>query len=202
MRWFAILTVVVGFAVPHGISARADAGQITAALFGAAVLWLIIADRLDATKQSSLLARNGDNTTVLDWIDAGVVPLILFFQATSAIEPLASRALVEGLGAAVLLLFALRRELRPRATAAAACAILAVAAVFQLKLEGDRPPSRAARHRGRRPHREQGAAEWVVDRDERRDDGDRRFVQPVRARIATVVHVHAIHRASHRSPRY
>ena len=136
MRWFAILTVVVGFAAPHGINARADAGQITAALFGAAVLWLIVADRLDATKQSSLLARNSDNTTVLDWIDAGVVPLILFFQATSAIEPLASRALVEGLGAAVLLLFALRRELRPaRDAAAAACAILAMAAVFQLKLE-------------------------------------------------------------------
>jgi hypothetical protein len=136
MRWFAILTVVVGFAAPHGINARANAGQITAALFGAAVLWLIVADRLDATKQSSLLARNGDNTTVLDWIDAGMVPLVLFYQATGAIEPLASPALVEGLGAAVLLLFALRRELRPaRDAAAAACAILAVAAVFQLKLE-------------------------------------------------------------------
>ncbi len=136
MRWFAVLTVVVGFAAPHGISARTDAGRITAALFGAAMLWLIVADRLDATKQSSLLARTGDNTTVLDWIDAGMVPLILFFQSTSAIEPLASPALVEGLGAAVLLLFALRRELRPaRDAAAAACAILAVAAVFQLKLE-------------------------------------------------------------------
>ncbi len=136
MRWFAILTVVVGFAAPHGINARADAGQITAALFGAAVLWLILADRLDATKQSSLLARNGDNATMLEWIDAGIVPLILLFQATSAIEPLASRALVEGLGAAVLLAFALRRELRPaRDAAAAACAILAVAAVFQLNLE-------------------------------------------------------------------
>lgn len=136
LRWFAILTVVVGFAAPHGINARADAGQITAALFGAAVLWLILADRLDATKQSSLLARNDDNKTVLDWIDAGVVPLILFFQATRAIEPLASPALVEGLGAAVLLLFALRREIRPaRDAAAAACAILTVAAVFQLKLE-------------------------------------------------------------------
>jgi uncharacterized membrane protein len=115
---------------------RAEAGQITAALFGAAVLWLTLADRLDATKQSSLLARNDDNTTALEWIDAGIVPLILFFQATGAIEPLASRAFVEGLGAAVLLLFALRRELRPaRDAAAAACAILAVAAVFQLKLE-------------------------------------------------------------------
>ncbi len=78
MRWFAILTVVVGFAAPHGINVRADAGRITAALFGAAVLWLIVADRLDATKQSSLLARNGDNTMVLDWIDAGMVPLVLF----------------------------------------------------------------------------------------------------------------------------
>ncbi len=136
LRWFAILTVVVGFAAPHGINARADAGQLTAALFGAAVLWLIVADRLDATKQSSLLARNGDNTTVLDWIDAGMVPLILFFQATSAFEPVASPALVEGLGAAVLLSFAVRRELRPaRDAAAAACAVLAVAAVFQLKLE-------------------------------------------------------------------
>jgi hypothetical protein len=136
MRWFAILTVVVGFAAPHGINARADAGRITAALFGAAVIWLIVDDRLDATKQSSLFARNGDNTTVLDWIDAGMVPLILFFQATSAIEPLASPALVEGLGAGVLLLFALRRELRPaRDAAVAACAILAVVAVFQLKLE-------------------------------------------------------------------
>ena len=136
LRWFAILTAVVGFAAPNGINARADAGQITAALFGAAVLWLILADRLDATKQSSLLARNDDNTTVLDWIDAGVVPLILFFQATRAIEPLASPALVEGLGAAVLLLFALRREIRPaRDAAAATCAVLAVAAVFQLKLE-------------------------------------------------------------------
>jgi hypothetical protein len=136
MRWFAVLTVVVGFAAPHGINARADAGQITAALFGAAVIWLIVADRLDATKQSSLLTRNGDNTTVLDWIDAGMVPLILFFQATSAIEPLTSPALVEGLGAGVLLLFALRREFRPaRDAAVSACAILAVVAVFQLKLE-------------------------------------------------------------------
>ncbi|HEY2162571.1 MAG TPA: DUF2339 domain-containing protein, partial [Gemmatimonadaceae bacterium] len=129
LRWFAILTVVVGFAAPRGINAQGVARQLTAALFGAAVLWLILADRLDATKQSSLLATNRDSTTALDWVDAGMVPLILFFQATNAVEPVASPALVEGLGATALLVFALRRELRPaRDAAAAACAILAVAA--------------------------------------------------------------------------
>ena len=150
MRWFAILTVVVGFAAPHGINAQADAGQITAALFGAAVLWLILADRLDATKQSSLLARNGDNTTVLDWIDAGVVPLILFFQATSAIEPLASPALVEGLGAAVLL--AVRaspgdspRSRRGRRRLRDSRGCRRIPAEIG---RADRPSSRAARHRG------------------------------------------------------
>jgi hypothetical protein len=136
LRWFAILTVVVGFFAPHEINARGGAGQLTAALFGAAVLWLILADRLDATRQSSLFATNRDGATALDWVDAGIVPLILFFQATSAVGPIASPALVEGLGAAVLLVFALRRELRPaRDAAAAACAILAVTAVFQLQLE-------------------------------------------------------------------
>ena len=136
LRWFAILTVVVGFVAPHGASAKGDAGQITAALFGAAVLWLFLADRLDATKQSSLLAANSDNASALDWIDAGIVPLILFFQASSTIEPLASPAVVEGLGAAMLLLFSTRREIRPaRDAAAAACAILVVAAVFQVQLE-------------------------------------------------------------------
>jgi hypothetical protein len=136
LRWFAILTVVVGFVVPHGANARGEAGQTTAALFGAAMLWLFLADRLDATKQSSLLATNSDNASALDWIDAGIVPLILFFQASSTIEPLASPAVVEGLGAAMLLLFAIRREIRPaRDAAAAACAILVVAAVFRVQLE-------------------------------------------------------------------
>jgi Predicted membrane protein (DUF2339) len=136
LRWFAILTVLVGFFEPHGANARGQPAQVTVALFGAAVLWLFLADRLDATKQSSLLATNSDNASALDWIDAGIVPLILVFQASSTIEPLASPGLIEGLGATMLLAFAARREIRPaRDAAAAACAILTVAAMFQIQLE-------------------------------------------------------------------
>ena len=138
LRWFAILTVVAGFFAlpPHGAQALGVTWRISAALFGAAMLWLVLADRLDATKQSSLLATNTGNVSALDWIDVGILPLILCFQASSTVGPLASPALVEGVGAAMLLLFAFRRPIGPaRDAAAAACAILTATAVFQLHLE-------------------------------------------------------------------
>jgi hypothetical protein len=136
LRWLAILTIGVGFAAPRGPNSPPDAGTLTAALLGAAALWLILVDRLDATRQSSILATNRDNVSLLDWIDAGVIPLILCFQASSLVKPFASPALVEGVGVLFFLVFAARRTIRPaRDAAVAACAILALSAVFQMQLE-------------------------------------------------------------------
>jgi len=136
LRWQALLTVFVGFAAPHGPHAAVDTATIAGSLLGAAVLWLLIADRLGAVEQSSPLSANRINESAFDWMDVAIVPLTLCFQASSAVEPLASPVLIQGVAAIIFLLFAVRGEIRPaRDAAVGACAILAVTAVFQMKLE-------------------------------------------------------------------
>ena len=136
LRWLGILVVVVGFIAPNDVYTAAGARAVAAVFLGAAVLWLVIADRLDATPQSSLLATNRANPTVLDWIDAAVIPMTLCFQASSAIAPFAAPGLIEGIAATIFLVFAARRAIgAARDAAVAACAILAFAAVFQISLE-------------------------------------------------------------------
>src|SRR5262249_1707551 len=101
LRWQALLTVFVGFAAPHGPHAAADTATIAGSLLGAAVLWLLIADRLGAIEQSSLLSANRINESAFDWMDVAIVPLTLCFQASSAVEPLASPVLIQGVAAII-----------------------------------------------------------------------------------------------------
>lgn len=136
LRWLAILIVAAGFATPHGQHAANDSAQIAGVVLGAAALWLLLVDRLSDTKQSSILDSNRDNTTVLDWFDAALIPLTLCLQASGAIEPFASPAAIDGIAALLFLSFVARRESSSaRDAAAAACAIMAVVALSQLKLQ-------------------------------------------------------------------
>jgi hypothetical protein len=136
LRWLAILALGVGFVTPRNVYAARDAETVAVVLLGAAVLWLVVVDRMDATRQSSILATNRDNTSLLDWIDAAIVPLAFCLQASNTARPYVSPALVEGIGAALFLVFAARRAIQPaRDAAVAACAILAFSAVFQVQLE-------------------------------------------------------------------
>ena len=134
LRWLALLTVAVGFAAPRGPRLSSDAGTIAGCLLAAAVLWLLVTNRLGTTEES-LGRTEGNHDTAFDWIDAALIPLTLCFQASSAVEPFASSVVVQGIATIVLVVFALRRQIRNRDAAVAACVIMALTVVFQLKLE-------------------------------------------------------------------
>ena len=137
LRWLAILVVAAGFATPHGQHTANESAQIAGVVLGAAALWLLLVDRLSATKQSSILVSNQDDTTVLDWFDAALIPLTLCLQAGGAIEPFASQAVIDGIAALLFVLFVARRELcTARDAAAAACAIVAVVAICATEVGG------------------------------------------------------------------
>ena len=134
-RWQALLAVVVAFDAPH-VRAANDAWTVTIALLIVATLWLAVVDRLDDVQQSSLLARNRDSATVLDTIDAALIPLAFCFRAASSVKAPVSPAVIDGVSALLLLAFAARRAPRSsRHAAVAACAVLVFSAIFMLNLE-------------------------------------------------------------------
>lgn len=134
-RWQALLAVAVGFDAPH-TRVSSDAWTVTVVLLVVAALWLIVVDRLDDVRQSSLLARNRDSVAVLDSIDAALIPLALCFRAASTVAAPVSPAVIDGVSALLLLAFAARRPPRAaRHAGVAACSILALSAIFILALE-------------------------------------------------------------------
>ena len=133
LRWLFILASVTGFAAPIG---RDGAPFVGGALFVILATWLVILDRMDAVEQSSVFEANRRRTTLLDWIDAAILPLSLAFQATYALRQVAPIALVYAIEALVLLAFVWRRQLgAARDAAVAALLILAVAALYALHPE-------------------------------------------------------------------
>ena len=133
LRWLWILAIAAGFASPGG---RGVAVAVSVAFLVAAALWLAIADRLGDTGQSSLFEANRQRVGWLDWIDAAMIPLALCFQASGAIEPIASTLIAYGAGAAIFIVFAWRR---PASVArdAAVCGflIMTFAGLDALRLE-------------------------------------------------------------------
>ena len=133
LRWLWVLASVVGFAAPVGKSVGPFVG---AALFIVFAAWLAILDWVSAVEQSSVFEANRGRTTMLDWIDAALLPLALALQTTYALReslPIAGAYTIE-VGA--LLLFTWRRSLgATRDAAVAALLILSVAALYALHLE-------------------------------------------------------------------
>lgn len=128
LRWLWILASATGFAAPVG---RGAGPVVGGALLVISVGWLVTLDWVGNVGQSSVFEANRQRLTLLDWMDAAVLPLSLALQATYALRaavPIAATYSVEVL---VLLAFAWRRPLgATRDAAVAALLILAVAALY------------------------------------------------------------------------
>ena len=133
LRWLWILAAATGFAAPVGRSVSPIVGG---ALFAVLVAWLVILDWVSKVEQSSVFEANRRRPTLLDWIDAAVLPLWISLQATYALREVMSIAVVYSVEVLALLAFAWRRPLgATRDAAIAALLILAVAAFYALHPE-------------------------------------------------------------------
>lgn len=133
LRWQWILVAAAGFFSPPG---HDTALVVSAVLLASAALWLAIVDHASDIEQSSILERNQRRTVLLDWIDAAVLPLILCFQAASAISPVAPTTVVYAIAAAMLIGFAWRRAVGSARDASVCAFLIAIAAgTSALRLE-------------------------------------------------------------------
>jgi hypothetical protein len=133
LQWLWILASATGFVAPTG----RDVGPfVGGALFAVFVGWLVILDRVGSVEQSSVFEANRRRPTMLDWIDAAILPLLLALQATYAVREVMPIALAYSAEILALLVFAWRRPLgAPRDAGVAAVLILAVAAFYALHPE-------------------------------------------------------------------
>ena len=133
LRWLWILASATGFAAPVGGGVGPVVGG---ALFAIFVGWLVILDWAGSVEQSSVFEVNRRRPTLLDWIDAAILPLSLALQVTYALRqvmPITVAYSVEGLA---LLTFAWRRTLgATRDAGVAALLVLSVAALYALHPE-------------------------------------------------------------------
>ena len=133
LRWLWILASVTGFAAPVGKSVGPTVG---AALFIVFIAWLSTLDWVSAVDQSSVFQANRRRTTLLDWIDAAILPLALALQATYALREVLPIAAPYAVEVAALLVFVWRRPISAtRDAAIAALLILSVAALYALHPE-------------------------------------------------------------------
>ncbi len=133
LRWLWVLAVAAGFAAPVGKSLGPSVGG---ALFIVLIAWLVTLDWVSTVEQSSVFEANRRRTTMLDWIDAAILPLALALQTTYALREVVPIAVPYSIEVAALLLFAWRRPLSAtRDAAIAALLILAVAALYALHPE-------------------------------------------------------------------
>jgi hypothetical protein len=134
LRWLAILAALVT-AIAHPL-ANSDRWIVTSAFVIAAVLWLLLVDRQADVPQSSVFVAARERPSVLDWIDAAVIPMLFAVQAVAAIGSAASPEYVWVSTTAVFLAFTWRRAVGSlRDASAFAAAALAIGAVSALPLE-------------------------------------------------------------------
>jgi len=95
--------------------------------------WLVILDWVSDVEQSSVFDANRRRPTLLDWIDAAVLPLSLALQATYALRAAVPIAATYWAEVVPLLLFTWRRPLgATRDASVAALLMLAVAALYAM----------------------------------------------------------------------
>jgi predicted membrane protein DUF2339 len=163
LRWLGALLAIAATRSPD---TQANAEYIAGAMLVAAALWLALVDWLGVTEQSSLFAVTRDQVSLLDWIDAAVIPLALCFQASGAIEPAASPWVAYAIGAPVFIWFAWRRPLGALRDGAVA-GFLALAFVALLDVRLEQPVGRvvallALALLALALHRARPSATWVV----------------------------------------
>jgi hypothetical protein len=133
LRWLWILASATGFAAPVG---RQVGPLVGGALFAILCGWLGILDWVGSVEQSSVFEANRRRPTMLDWIDAAVLPLSLALQATYAVREVVPLAVAYSVEVLALLVFAWRRPLSAtRDAGVAALLILSVAAFYALHPE-------------------------------------------------------------------
>ena len=133
LRWLWILTSATGFVAPVG---RGVGPIVGGALLVILVGWLVTLDWVSNVEQSSVFEANRRRPTLLDWIDAAIIPLSLALQATYALRATLPIAAVYSAEVVVLLAFVWRRPLgATRDAAVAALLILAVAAMYAMHPE-------------------------------------------------------------------
>ena len=133
LRWLialGALTALIDRAVIIG-----EPGAIPAAFAAAAVLALALVDAIADVPQTSVFAATRSSLTLLDWLDAAVIPSVfLYLYISSALSP-ARRELDYALGVAAFSVFSWRRSastLRDAAAVAASAALVALVDAFAL----------------------------------------------------------------------
>ena len=134
LRWFAILAIVASLAV----GAPDTPGQswaLTTAFLAAVGVWLVWIDRNADVPQSSILERNAGRATMLDWLDAALLPLLFSMRAAQRSAPVIDVSVVYAGLSLAFGLFAWRRVVSATRDAAAfGAAVLAIAAVSNVPL--------------------------------------------------------------------
>jgi hypothetical protein len=83
LRWLAMLATASSFWAPGYGTARS--WIVAATVFGGMAVWLFMLDQQATVAQSSLLVRNRDRVSLLDWFDASFIPLLLVFSASAVV---------------------------------------------------------------------------------------------------------------------
>jgi hypothetical protein len=140
LRWLGCLALLATLAVSGDTPVTTVFGAVIVA---AVCLWVAIVDRNAEEPQSSILARGREQPGLLNWADAGVIPLLLLIQAVNLLPSLPAAATACALCAVLLTVFACRRPVSTARDAAAFAAVAAaVGAMNFLSLEA--PTGRVA----------------------------------------------------------
>jgi hypothetical protein len=121
LRWLAVLAILVT-SVAHPLTTN-DRLIVSGAFLLAVMLWLLVIDRHADVPQSSILVSGRERPSVLDWVDAALIPMTLALQAVGAIGLAANSEYVWVAATMILVAFAWRRavgSLRDAAAFAAA----------------------------------------------------------------------------------
>lgn len=134
LRWLALLAVFATLAAHP--SYRVDMWTIAGAFVLAAGLWLLLVDRQAGVPQSSVLLRVAEWRSLLEWIDAAVIPSMFSLQATKMIALAVNPAAAWFALALVFVAFAWRRTVGSLRDAAALAAVMfALGGIAALSLE-------------------------------------------------------------------
>jgi hypothetical protein len=134
LRWLAALAVMASVAAHP--SHRGDMWLLASAFVVAACAWLFLVDREADLPQSSVLLRPAEWASVLEWVDAAVIPSMFALHATKMIALAVNPAPAWFALAFVFVAFAWRRAVGPLRDAAALAAVaFAFGGVAALALE-------------------------------------------------------------------
>jgi hypothetical protein len=134
LRWLAVLAVLVtGVAYPVTVGDRL---MVTGALIFAVALWLLLIDRHAGVPQSSVFVSGRERPSVLDWLDAALIPMAFSLRAVGAVGAAANPEFVWLATTALFVAFAWRRAVGAlRDASAFSAAALAIGAIAALPLE-------------------------------------------------------------------